>query len=262
MAIKLIFEDNENTPSSRLLRSSYNGHNIFFSDGCYNVLDKAITIKEPGDIIYILYDLSPNNIKTVKGYEELIKVIFQNEYTDIFVLPIICIEYYVCRFMLNLNALTTTKLNEELVDRIVKDFDWQALSDKWKGDKFVGSSLEHAYKYIINNTGSLCMLNRVECRRNNNRDGVSIKGKFYLEDCNCSRIYCRSKCNRSLKEKAERLYTTLPVFTIISDEHRDYIDNLGIALTEVDHAVIKENLQKLYNTICDSMGCERIKISL
>ena len=34
MATLLIFEDGDNTPSSLLLKSSFNGSNIHFSNGC------------------------------------------------------------------------------------------------------------------------------------------------------------------------------------------------------------------------------------
>jgi hypothetical protein len=40
----------------------------------------------------------------------------------------------------------------------------------------VGSSLEHAYKYILSNLTAKCL--------HNDSSGV-VNGKFYMEDCNC-----------------------------------------------------------------------------
>ena len=41
MAIKFIFEDGENTPSSLLLKKSYYGDFIYFSNGVSRLLDKV-----------------------------------------------------------------------------------------------------------------------------------------------------------------------------------------------------------------------------
>lgn len=65
-----------------------------------------------------------------------------------------------------------------------------------------------------------------------------------------------------LKEKAERLYTTLPAYTVSSDEHRKFLETIGINLHKVSNADIKKHIQTLYNKICDNMGINRIKIRI
>lgn len=68
MATKFVFEDNDATPSSKLLKDCVNGANIYFSGGSGSVLKKAISIQSPGDTIYIFYDVSPNNKHKVNKY--------------------------------------------------------------------------------------------------------------------------------------------------------------------------------------------------
>lgn len=70
--IKLIFEDNEQTPSSKLLKSSYNGSNIDFSNGSHISRMISCINKYKDDELIIFFDLSPNNRFTYTNYERLI----------------------------------------------------------------------------------------------------------------------------------------------------------------------------------------------
>ena len=56
MSVKFVFEDGENTPSSILLKNTYNKNNIFFSNGSSAVLRKACSVQNSGDKVYIFYD--------------------------------------------------------------------------------------------------------------------------------------------------------------------------------------------------------------
>lgn len=53
MSVKFVFEDGENTPSSILLKNTYNKNNIFFSNGSSAVLRKACSVQNSGDKVYI-----------------------------------------------------------------------------------------------------------------------------------------------------------------------------------------------------------------
>lgn len=53
MAVKLLFEDNENTPSSILLKNSMHGDNIYFASGNSQVLNKLKSIYNDGDTVFI-----------------------------------------------------------------------------------------------------------------------------------------------------------------------------------------------------------------
>ena len=68
---KILFEDASNTPSSVLLNSSVYGENIYFSEGCSKILDKCISIMNPDDTIYILYDVSPRYLHASQGARRL-----------------------------------------------------------------------------------------------------------------------------------------------------------------------------------------------
>lgn len=243
MAVKFVFEDRETTPSSILLKSSYNGNNIFFAGGSRFVLKKALEIKTNNDIVYILYDVSPNNLKTKNGYADLVNYIISSDIDNIYVIPIICIEYFLCRLLDKLDLLSN-KENEDLVQNLVKIFNWDNISERHKLDNYINSSLEHAYKYIISTTKLQCTHNAFKYKKSNlERDEKSSKGIFYEKDCNCISL-CNSNCTYSLATKAELLYTSLPIFTITSENHLQLMKDLNTKFMELDYEKLNMNLQK------------------
>lgn len=79
MAVKLLFEDNENSPSSVLLKHSMYGDNIYFSGGSSKLLSKLEEIYEPQDIVFVMHDVSPNNRWTIKFYASFVQEIKYNQ---------------------------------------------------------------------------------------------------------------------------------------------------------------------------------------
>lgn len=125
MAVHFVFEDGNNTPSSLLLKRGHFGNNIHFSDGCSNIYDKACSIQAPGDTVYLFYDVSPNYQKTVDGYKDLVLTIIQNNHKDMYIVPIICIEYHIWKMMYKYNYITMPdKIKDIFIDNLIKDFDW------------------------------------------------------------------------------------------------------------------------------------------
>ena len=116
MSIKFLFEDNEQTPSSILLKNSYKGADIYFSNGSSLILSKVKELRKIfNDDIYIFYDLVPDNEVTVKGYTDLVRALKLN-YSNVYVLPIICIEYFICISLYKFNRL---KLNCTFADELI-----------------------------------------------------------------------------------------------------------------------------------------------
>ena len=70
----IIFEDNENTPSSRLLSSCYYGSNIVFSGGASQLSIKIFEKLQEDDVM-VFVDVVPNNEYTVSTYRKLKKYI-------------------------------------------------------------------------------------------------------------------------------------------------------------------------------------------
>lgn len=111
----LLFEDNVNTPSSRLLRSCHYGNNIHFANGNHNLAKEAERLWDLGHFVVIFVDLSVNCIETVIIYNSLSKK-FKNS-KSVLVLPIICIEFYLLKMLYNHGFLSTDEFKrEEAVD--------------------------------------------------------------------------------------------------------------------------------------------------
>lgn len=260
MAIKFVFEDGDNTPSSILLKSGYHGSNIYFSGGCGMLYDKACSIQEPGDIVYMFYDVSPNYQKTVDGYNEVIRIIRQDNIKDMYVIPIICIEYHIWKMLYKYNYITMVGKNKDVfIDNLVKDFNWQKLmSYNLNLTTYVTESLEHMYKNLFKDVRQ-CQKNTFNYR-NGVRDVSSPLGRFYVVDCNCNRSECKIDCTDNLLLKAERLYTELPIIAVESEEHKEYLKNMGICCKGITLSDIRKERQEFYDKICNSMNINGINI--
>ena len=259
MAVKFVFEDGDDTPSSIMLKNSFNKNNIFFSNGCSKVLKKACAVQNPGDTVYIFYDVSPNYKKTVNGYDTLIQTIKQNKLKDIYVVPIICIEYYICKMFYQYGCLCLThKYKQVLIDNLIAKFDWQNVVNQAQLTHYELESLEHMYKNIISSSKMRCQRNEFKYDDKGVRETNNLRGIFYEKDCNCDLKFCAIKCRDDILLKAERLYGMLPVFTIVSREHEEYLRKIGYNPVLLDNNDIKKSCQDFYNAICASMNANRI----
>ena len=259
MATKFVFEDGDNTPSSILLKNCFNSCNIFFSNGCSNLLDKACSIQNDSDIIYIFYDVSPNNSKTVKGYNDLIDTIKSQRIKSMYVVPILCIEYWICQMFVRYNYMCVSKKADLMVEKLVIDFDWQALLNQVQLNTYESSSLEHTYKSILNQSKMTCQMNHYKYSEDGKtKESIALNGIFYDRNCECDSKFCSIDCSDTLALKAERLYTILPIFHVISDQHQKLLDEFGIDAQCPTIDELKEKCQNLYNTICNSMQLNRI----
>lgn len=262
MAIKFVFEDGEDTPSSILLKNTFAKNNIFFSGGCSKALNKACSIKKSGDTVYIFYDVAPNYAKTVNSYNTLIQTIRQKKLKDIYVIPIICIEYYICAMFYKYNYLELARKDKQiLIDNLITKFDWQSVISNMQLNTYELDSLEHMYKSILTSTKMKCQRNKFKYDKNTGlRDINSIAGVFYEKDCPCAFKYCSINCGDNILLKAERLYTQLPVITVVSQAHEDFLKNMGITITKKSNSDIRKERQDFYNEICKSMCVNRINV--
>lgn len=63
--------------------------------------------------------------KTVDGYKDLVLTIIQNNHKDMYIVPIICIEYHIWKMMYKYNYITMPdKIKDIFIDNLIKDFDW------------------------------------------------------------------------------------------------------------------------------------------
>ena len=258
---KILFEDASNTPSSVLLNSSVYGENIYFSEGCSKILDKCISIMNPDDTIYILYDVSPNNTNTRTGYNKLKEAIRENGLKNVYVIPIICIEYYICQMFYKFHYFNYSKNLSDLIDNLVKTFNYNEVLDRISKDKNLSESLEHIYKHIIENQGMICIHNKFRYDSNGKtRIKNDPRGIFYVKDCNCDRRYCKINSTDSLELKANRLYTELPIYIVDSNDKQTILKEMQIEIypTTIDEVLQKQ--QDFYDNICEEMGINSIKV--
>lgn len=210
--------------------------------------------------------VSPNNRWTIKFYNSFVQEIKrEQQYRDkVYTVPIVCIEYYLCKFLNEYKYICISnneikELNEAIVE---KPFNYYKVPSSILSIDKLRNSLEKMYKHIIKNQDMKCMSNRFEYDRVTNSRINSLFGLFYDRDCTCEDFYCRIGIKDSIDIKAERLYTSLPVFAVESEEHREAIDKLGVALENIDIQTLQFKMQGLYDEICDSMGIHRIKINI
>lgn len=236
MSIKFVFEDNETVPISMLLKKSYNGDNIFFSSGCANILSKAIEIQTENDFIIMYYDVAPNNVKTVKGYENLRMTIKANNIKNMIVVPIICIEYITLRMLDKYNQLLISSKYKDAYNYLVKDLDWGTYVNTCNPNSYILESIEHFYKSV------LTQMQTQICKHNSHNyiGNTGHKDKVAL--------------------KAERLYFELPLSIIVNKMHRKYIESLGIGFSDTKLIDVENERKLFYDKLCANMKVNGIKI--
>ena len=246
--IRLLFEDNKSSPISRLLLSSMHGKYIHFSEGNEFLLREYINLskKYPTDYFIIFVDTPPNRQDLYNTYIALCDSINQDKCS---VIPIICIEYIYLRMLEERNIRVPYGKMQNLYDNLVRKFDYENVRSVIESDTYLNDSLEHIYKAILNDCAMRCFKNSNE----------GINGLFCREDCKCERKYCRVNCNLKLWEKAEYLYTNLPIFPEAVDYEITH-NQLGIQAVSTSVNEVLNDCAQLYNSICDRMKIPRIYI--
>lgn len=246
--IKFIFEDSDDTPSSVLLKSSFNGANIEFANGSSRVYRKVLSLRCVSDIDYciVFFDVAPDNRYTISRYRRLIEDLNEAEiYFPVYVVPIPCIEYVILKLFCSYSYISCSNRIRHLIRYLVEEFNW-GIAKAELGLNYNGS-IEKVYKFLLANQSMLCLRNTIS-------DKNKLSGKFYIKDCDCEERYCRLRCIDSLRLKAERLYTSLPIFDIISKEHAKILYDMGIVTQTLSIGELRLKQSELYKDICTQLG--------
>jgi len=209
-----VFEDNIDTPSSRLLKESYNSKNIYFSGSNSKLISKTNSVLKQGyDGVILFVDVSPNNGSTIGVYNSLVahkKKI--SRWSSVVIVPIICIEFYIAKMCVKYNYFGSEYIDNDIIRYMVNDFDWDNCPYKNK-------SLEKVYKipFSRSNYNKECLINS------------NSFGRFYTQDCNCCDI-----SKDSLSKKANLFYSTLPVYDVVDEHHDDMLNSFNVDRGEVD----------------------------
>lgn len=268
MSLKYIFEDkliadnrdkdsskDKYIPISFLLKSCYNKNNIYFSEGNMLLSGKLRRIYNTTDIFIIFIDTIPNNNSTIGLYRKLVER--YEEKSNVYVIPILGIEYFVVNCLVNYSYIERSKLLDELLLKGELN-----LTKARFNKNATELNLEKVFKELIKTEGLKCMRNETK-RTKNEVDSYKSEdfldndlGSFYLRDCCCSD--CSIECTDSLALKAERLYSELPVIEIVDDKHESLMKKYSINLVDTDiECAVKEYIE-IYNKYAKKLGAEEI----
>lgn len=254
----VIFEDNPDSLISKLLTRATVEVDMIFSKGCSNVITKVneailMGYKE----IFVFIDLVPDNKRTVDAYNSLVcegldgvisarnrDGVSDVDLSEIFycVIPIFCIEYIVLK-SIGRNSYGK-KRDYTYVGNMLNDLG--AVYESVSGD-----TLERKFKSMLNGGKiSRCFTSR-ESSTN------IVTGKFYKEDCNCEEWGC--SCREHLDVKGDKIYAELPLF-FEDNTFKRRLQSLGLEAWSCNIDLLKEEIQKNYNNLCDLIGKPRIHI--
>lgn len=246
MKIAVLFEDSIKSPISRLLKRSINSDDIFFSEGCGRLCKTAEKIYKTGEYgkIIMFVDISPDNSATVDLYERTIdsyKEIVEEKGLLLDIIPIFCIEYYVLSYIREqgVGGIKTRKI-------IDNKFYWEEII------KLMDKSFERRSKRLLDRLGN--------CFSNKNPDVTkNVKEKqawFYFKDCVCSDEGCIKKL--CVEDKANLLYSSLPLFVVNNDNYVEILHNIGVEWEICKPKDIICIQQGLYNDLCDFLKVDRL----
>lgn len=264
----IIFEDNITTPSSGLLKSCYYGEKIFFSGGSHS-LGTMINEFLPLDNLLVFVDVAPNNRYTVMTYRDLNSMFYDEiKAGRLVIMPIVCIEYIILKMLSQYGGAIG---ENTYIKHLVCNFNYQdaSVQSLINSRPKLAYSLEKVFKFVLTDVSKRsnhrCLANGFEYDKNEDgtlvRNEKSIKGIFYDRDCDCDSKYCRLGIQDSLELKAEKLYTSLPLFYVESDKHKEYLRKLGIDTNDCDITEVFGKVQEFYDVICKELGVSSVSIS-
>lgn len=212
--VHLLFEDGEDSLPSQLLKTyeKENSDVLIHFCGSNTIVKKRLKdVYTIGDYYLVYFDLIPDNPMTRAYYNKLINSCINRGYTNLAVIPIVGIEYYILK-------AHSPELN---VNPLLDIF-------KFSNDSI--SSLERYYKYMLNNYIKDCMHPNVPTNT------CQSKGLFYFVNCLCP--YAESGCIvQTLSQKASLVINELPVFKEIMIHYKG---QRSVNLEELSLKFIKE----------------------
>lgn len=198
MKVAMLFEDNEVSSLGKLLKSSYNRDNIFFSRSNTRLYKKAKNLYNNYDEILLFFDLSPNNPILVEVLENLSSSLVEREMMDkVHIIPIICAEY------IYLNSI------EKFLNVAVNNLEIHNAVGYRK-------SCEKYYKDLI------------ECQNINVGGYSDNEPDFY--------------------------YVSFPIFTVVDEEHRSFLNSLGIVSISTTLEITKNSVTEFYREFYKLFG--------
>lgn len=208
MRLILVFEDNDDSITSKFIRNRYDNSEVIMAGGNYNVLEyfKVGSLKciwNPDSVFVILLDVVPDNTETVDKLDKLEKLIYANGYTNVFIIPIPCIEYFFIKAFWSKDI--------EGVDTAVSRGIYWPLTGILKSGNV--TSFEKYCKRITLVTNNKCkQISRFKFTEEGGR------GRFYLQNCRCDNQAAQSHADWDLLDKVNTLTSELPMLPSNTEE--------------------------------------------
>lgn len=238
--IAFCLEDSEKMPISQALKSSYNGSNIYFSNGNDNLAEKMHECLQKGyDYVIGFIDLSPDNELVFNVRLEAVQYFADNNIMNsVALIPLICTEYKVLRVLDKLNCLFISN-NYISVWNNIKAGRRHGIS---------GKTLEQVCKEVLG-------ASRRPCQRNTNNGKMG--GIFYTSSCTDCYRHCY---NFSKSYKSEWIYSGLPCFNVMSDKHKKLMEEYGIAVGTASLADILVENETYFLELCRAYGVSYVTV--
>lgn len=220
MVVYYVFEDNDDTPSSELLKLCANGSNIYFSEGHRRFWWKVKQVMKQlheDDMLIGFFDLPLDNDMAVVMYDRVMRNYMSYIHLfkkNVYIIPIICIEYFIYFVVRHYNYDKYFSLN-------------------YPGS---GSSEENRYKDILKHVACL-----------SNRSGNTV-GFFYKGGCN------KCGCCDDRYLRAEQLYSSLPAVGVVSKEHFNYLYKHDIFMVKTTMNEIEKETLVFFNGLAVKLG--------
>ena len=240
--MKIVFEDNQDSPISKLFRGSSAGKDMRFGSG-YRGIRKAVRAalaNGEGAIVYV--DAAPGNKTTTEMYSKIREEF--KEYENVVVIPIVCAEYILLRMLAHYGYLSGLCRNDEVLEKFVVGY----ITKLSNGLVNTSLSFEKTCKNIIKNHLPDCMQN-----------SQTWPGRFLCGDCGCDICDIEDTAfTDDFKVKAERLYASLPLFFMPGGmEYTKVLDSCGAKynITSIEDAITR--IDKFYTELYNSMGLDK-----
>lgn len=236
----ILFEDSKDDLLSVLYRAVYVSevdNSFAYSDGNGALIQKAENLlKQGADRIYVFMDMIPGNLSIHKVYYGLKRVV-KKYLGRIWVLPVVCAEYYFIEAFHETQFL----VSDVGVETVLSKGDYsQSLLISDESERKFAKNFEKFCKLVLNK----CYIDCIKHTRGINNTN-SCYGVFYKEDCKCgnSCINCREQ---SVLEKSEKFVKTYPCHVYnpligdarkMTDEevcvmHRSLVDSYNLWVSE------------------------------
>ncbi len=184
----IIFEDSEDTPSSKLLKLLL-GPQVTFAQGCERIPE--VLMRSSDKLNIVLLDVVPDNNMTSSYYNVLNNEYANIENVQIFKIP--CIEYFILLMLKQLNCLTETK-DAKLFFKLQN-----------------GESISYAANSFENFCKSIVKQQLPVFKRNAGSTKFAESGRFYTNACLCT--LHKPKCTQNVTaiKKGCTLLRLLPI---------------------------------------------------